>query len=448
MSRSVSLFLVCAIAVGCGSASTPSPIAPSTALSVTPSTGTASVNGSVQTSAGAAAGMNVELVGSALRATVGSDNRFALAGIAPGAHRLRFTGMGANAEVALDSVAAGETLEVIVDVNGAAATVQSGRKLAVNETRFEGRIVSVPPDVAAGTLLIGERTVSTNASTVIKDGSRTIALADLTATMLVEVTGVEGETAFAARLIDVLRDPVLQLDGTIAGLTGTASEFEFTFGTRTVRGNSATEFKGGGSNPTFARLANGAVVHVAAADKGEFLLATRINLPSEPVSTEPPVPVVTAEGTLTAVTGTSPVLTLSVGTSTVVTSASTVVRRKNETLTLAALAVGQTISAEGTAGTGGAINATRISIEYDPAAPPAPPVTPAAPFDVEGIVSGKAGTCPAVTFVVQTKTIVADASTQYLQLTCSTLANGATVRVKGRLEEDGSVTADQIKKSK
>jgi hypothetical protein len=447
MSRSVSLFLVCAIAVGCGSASAPSPLSPSTALTVSPSTGTASVNGSVQTSAGAA-GMTVELVGTALRATVGSDNRFALAGIAPGTHRLRFTGMGANAEVTLDSVSAGETLEVIVDVNGAAATVQSGRKLAVNETRFEGRIVSVPPDVAAGTLLVGERTVTTTASTVIRNGSRTIALADLTAATLVEVTGVEGETSFAARLIDVLRDPVLQLDGTVAGLTGTAAEFEFTLGTRTIRGNSATEFKGGGSNPAFARLANGDAVHVAAADKGAFLLATRINLPSEPESTEPPVPVVTAEGTLTAVAGTSPVLTLTVGTSTVVTSASTIVRRKNETLTLAALAVGQTVSAEGIAGTGGAINATRISIEVDPAAPPAPPVTPAAPFDVEGIVSARTGTCPAVTFIVQTKTVVADASTQYVQLTCATLANGATVRVKGRLQEDGSVTADQIKKSK
>jgi hypothetical protein len=55
---------------------------------------------------------------------------------------------------------------------------------------------------------------------------------------------------------------------------------------------------------------------------------------------------------------------------------------------------------------------------------------------------------PAVTFTVQAKTILANASTQYVQLTCASLGNGALVRVKGTVESDGKVTASQIKKTK
>lgn len=443
MSRSVSLFLVCAIAAGCSSTSSRSPMAPMTSLTVSTTAGTAAISGSVQNAQGGGAGLGVAIVGTSLNTTVGADNRFSLSGIPAGAHRLHFSGPGTNAEVTLEPVASGETLDVIVSVNGLAATVQTGRKLAVNETRFEGRIESLPPDAAAGTLVVAGRTVTTTASTVIRNGSQTVSLASLSEATLVEVTGVEGETSFAARLIDVLRDPQVHVDGTVAGLTGTAAAFEFTIGTRTVRGTSATDFNGG-SNASFARLADGQTVHVTAADKGEFVLATRINLPED----APAVPVVTASGTLSAITGTIPALTLTVGTSTVITNEQTLVRRKNETLTLAALATGQVLQVEGTAGAGAEINATKITIENDPAVPPAPPVTPASPFDAEGIVSGLTGTCPAVTFVVQTKAIAANASTQFVQLTCGTLGNGATVRVKGRLQPDGTVIADQIKKSK
>jgi hypothetical protein len=434
MSRRVCALLVCAIAAGCGGSAT-APLAPSSVPATASSpTSTATITGAVQTPAGTAAGMIVDLVGSSLRTAVDGDNRFAFAGVPAGQHRLRFSGAGANAEVALDPVASGETMNVVIAVSGASASVQSGHKIGVNETRFEGRIASI--DTAAGTIVIGERTVTTSGSTVLKDGSRAIALTALTETMLVEVTGVQGETSFAARLIDVLPDPKLNLDGTVAGLTGTAAAFEFTLGSRRIAGGASTDFKGG-PNPSFARLANGVAVHVAALDKGTFAEATRINLQEDPSATP-----TSATGTLTAIDGDAPVLTLTVGTSTVLTDAATVVRQGNLTLTLAALAVGQTLAVEGTLGLDGiTFTASRIQIEGSPA--PAPEPQPVA-FDAEGTVSALAGTCPAVTFTLQEKTIAVNAATHYVQVTCGALANGTTLRVKGTLQGDGTVVATMV----
>jgi hypothetical protein len=430
MSRRLCVLLVCAIAAGCGGSGT-APLAPSPASVTTPTSSTAAISGAVQTPAGPAAGMNVDIVGSTLRAIVDSDNRFAFPAVPAGQHRLRFSGAGANAEVGLDPVSPGETMMVVISINGAAASVQSGHKVGANETRFEGRIASI--DLEEGTLVVGARTVATSASTVIRTGSRAITLAALAEPMLVEVTGVEAETSFAARLIDVQPDPKLNLEGTVAGLTGTAASFEFTLGARRIVGSGATEFRGG-SNASFARLANGEAVRVAALDKGEFAEATRIHLQEDPTKTPASI-----RGTLTAIAGTAPALTLTVGDATVMTNAATVVRQGNHVLSLAALTVGQTLSVEGTLGLDGTtFTAARIQIEGGGSP------GPALSFDAEGAVSGLGGTCPAVTFTLDGRAVAATAATHFVQVTCATLANGMTVRVKGTVQGDGSVVASQI----
>jgi hypothetical protein len=434
MSLRVCALLVCAVAAACGG-SAPAPLAPSAASATAASPViTAAITGAVQTPAGTAAGLMVEIVGSSLRMAVDTGNRFTFAGVPAGQHRLRFSGAGVNAEVTLDPVAAGETLNVVIAVSGSAAHVQSGHKVGADETRFQDRITSI--DTTAGTFALGERTVTTSGSTIIRSGSRAIALSDLRETMLVEVTGVEGETSFAARLIDVLGDPKLNLDGMVSGLTGTAAAFEFTLGAHRIVGSGATDFKGG-SNPSFARLANGLTVHVAALDKGTFAEATRINLKDDPSATPASV-----TGTLEAMSGTSPVLTLTIGTATVLTDAATVVRKGNLTLTLEALAIGQTLAVEGTVGLDGTtFTAARIQIEGSPA-------PPASPFDAEGTVSALDGTCPAVTFSLQDRTIAVGPATHYVQVTCAALTNGTTLRVKGTIQGDGSVVATLVQLKK
>lgn len=314
-----------------------------------------------------------------------------------------------------------------------------GPVLSANETRFSGRVEVSPDDAAANTLLVAGRTVVVSTSTTIKNGSQIVAASSLAVDTLLDVVGVQGETTFAARLIDVLRDPQVQADGTVSGLAGTASSFTFTLDGRSVRGTSATEFKGG-PNPSFARLGDGVAVHVTADDKGTYLQATRVILQEVE---DPAAPEVKLTGTIAAMTGTAPALTLTVGTSMVLTNAATVVRRKNDTLTLAALEVGQTVEVTGTADADGAIIATRIQIEGGAAAP----APPAASFDATGTISARTGTCPAVTFTLNGKTVTTSATTSYVQLDCAALVDGAKVRVKGSMNGD-AVSATWVKKEK
>jgi hypothetical protein len=229
--------------------------------------------------------------------------------------------------------------------------------------------------------------------------------------------------------------PQVQLQGTVSSLTGTASAFEFMIGTRRVTGSTVTEFKGGLA-PSFARVIDGAKVHVSGAVQGAYVAAARITFQDEEV----PAVETTVSGAISAITGTAPALTLTIGTATVTTSDATVVRRKNETLTLMALAVAQKVDVTGVAGTDGVIEARRIQISGTPVVKPVP-------FQAKGVVSGVAGTCPVVTFTVQNKTVTTAASTKFVQLTCATLTNGRNVQVNGTTV-DGVSTAATIKKRK
>lgn len=425
MSRRVFALLVCAVAAGCGG-STSTPLAPAATQTTNSAVTTASINGAVQTPAGTAAGMTVDVIGTTLRATVGSDNRFGFPAVPAGQHRLRFSGGGANAEVALDPVSSGESLDVVVAVSGATASIQSGHKLGVNETRFEARITSI--DAAAGSLVAADKTVTTTTATVIKNGSQTIPLSALTATTLIEVTGTQGTTSFAARLIDVLRDPQLQINGTVAALTGNASAFEFTLGARRITGTGATEFRGG-PNPSFARLANGVSVHVTAADKGTHAEATRIIVQEDETATPGSV-----TGLLASVMGTSPSLTLQVAGNTVRTNAATLVRRGSTVLPLSALALGQTLAVDGTLGTDGSITAAKIQIEELAAS-------------ITGTLTAITGTSPTLTLTVGGASVVTNADTIVRRgtsvVTLATLATGQSLVVDGT-SAGGIITAAQI----
>lgn len=428
---------------------------------------------------------------------------------------------GSSASSPLAPAAAPQPTSVTNAGGTDAGEAARGPVLSADETRFSGRVEASPADAAENTLVVGGKTVVVSDATTIKNGSQSVSPASLTVDTLVDVVGVQGETTFAARLIEVLRDPQVQADGTVSDLSGTASAFAFMLNGRRVTGTSATEFKGG-PNPSFARLTDGIAVHVTAADKGTYLQATRVILQEETAGAPevkvqgtitaitgtapaltltvgtttvvtnaatlvrrknetltlsalsadqqvevtgtaatdgvvaalrvqietvaatpaPTAPEVKVQGAISAISGTSPALTLTVGAHTVITSSATVVRRKNDTLTLAALAVGQTVEVTGTANSDGAIAALRVQIEEAAA----PPVTSTA-FDATGTIAARAGTCPAVTFTLNGKTVTTSATTNYVQLDCADLANGAKVRVKGSADGD-AVTATWIKKEK
>ncbi|MDQ3169251.1 MAG: DUF5666 domain-containing protein [Acidobacteriota bacterium] len=229
----------------------------------------------------------------------------------------------------------------------------------------------------------------------------------------------------------------VQLQGTVSAVTGAADAFSFTVKGRSVSGTAATAFKGG-TTRSFAGLVDGKSVHVAGIDKGTFVHATTITFQEE---VPPAPPAVVISGTLSAITGDVPALTLTVGSSTVVTTGTTMVRNKNTALTLSALVVGQKVEVTGIADVDGIITATRVRIT--PAAPP-----PVVKFSGKGVVVDVAGSCPAATFTLQGKTVVTRAATKFTKVTCATLANGSTLQVTGTVSGDGSVSADTVKKIK
>jgi hypothetical protein len=59
-------------------------------------------------------------------------------------------------------------------------------------------------------------------------------------------------------------------------------------------------------------------------------------------------------------------------------------------------------------------------------------------------VSGLGGTCPALTFTVNSTRVSTNASTQFLKGTCGQLKNGTKVEVEGARLSDGSITAAKV----
>jgi hypothetical protein len=81
--------------------------------------------------------MTVTVVGMNQGAVADSEGRFTLNGVRPGPVRLQFTGAGVNAVLELESVAPGETLNIIVSVAGTTAVLESRSSTSVGPSDDE-----------------------------------------------------------------------------------------------------------------------------------------------------------------------------------------------------------------------------------------------------------------------------------------------------------------------
>jgi hypothetical protein len=72
-----------------------------------------------------AIGMTVTVVGLNVGTVADSQGRFTLSPVPPGPVRLQFTGAGVNALLDLESVAPGETLDIVVSVDGESAVLEA-----------------------------------------------------------------------------------------------------------------------------------------------------------------------------------------------------------------------------------------------------------------------------------------------------------------------------------
>jgi hypothetical protein len=159
------------------------------------------------------------------------------------------------------------------------------------------------------------------------------------------------------------------------------------------------------------------------------------------------------QGRITAIDTTARVL--QVAGKSVSVPAGTPIQHDGNTLALTDLRVGDRVEIHGTRN-GTAIVATTINAET--ANPPA--VTPPPGDDhghdgddkneaeVKGALSARAGTCPSLTFNVGSVKVQTNAATTFDDTSCSALANGTEVEVKGARQADASILATRVEKEK
>jgi hypothetical protein len=428
---------------------------------VTP--GSATITGRVQS---AGAGATVAVAGSPASTGLDSAGNFTLRNVTPGDVQLRVTSASANAMVPLAGVQAAQTVEIVVTMAGSSANVESEVRHGAGEAELKGVVEALPPTTPALAFKAAGKTVVTNASTVFVNGSGTRTFADLKLGARVEAQGsFAGDTLTAAR-VEIEDHEVpnpgpnpgptpsptpkpeqeAELSGAISALTGSASSFQFTIGSRLVKGDATTTINGSSNaGKTFADLKNGVDVEVKGVQKDGFVQASRIHLENE--AEPPPGPQAEAEveGTVSALTGSASAFQFTVGSTLVKGDSKTTFGESSKTTnTFTDLKNGVKVEVKGVRATDGSVQAARIQIENgdDDNGDDNDNENEA---DAEGTLGAVTGTCPAIASTVGSTKFTTSASTRFDDA-CSSFKAGDRVEVKGSKNTDGSIAATRLRK--
>lgn len=142
----------------------------------------------------------------------------------------------------------------------------------------------------------------------------------------------------------------------------------------------------------------------------------------------------TLTGNITAVTGSCPAVSLTVGAQTIAVDATT-------TITGGActdLLVGRTVTIVIVTQPDGSLTASAITLATDTD-------DPIERSDVDGTVASVQGACPVVTFLVHGERIVSDEATAFVGGSCAMLRPGSRVRVEGTRAANGTLVASLIR---
>ena len=431
-------------AIGCGGSSK-SPIAPtSTGGSGAVITGTVRSGGaSIAASTSAADhGVSVSVVGTNVRSGLDAAGRFSLTGVPAGDLQLKFTGSGVDATLPVSQVQTSQTIELVVNLTGSFATLESERRESAGEVQLEGRVESLPPTMADKTLKVSGNTILTDGSTRIVRGGADRPFSDLEIGMRVHVVARPSGSNYLAVSITVQNTntnvPVV-VNGLVEALSGNATAFEFKIGSRVIKGDVLTDFFGNGNDDTFAELENGQRVEVKGQQRDGFVYAARIHINGDDDDSDDDDQDSSASihGVLNSKSGAPPTMTLTVGTTTVRTNGDTVVQRRGDVQQLSVLQVGMTLHVVGDRQADGSIDARRIQIMDDEVGDQ---------MEIEGAAGGVQGTCPSLTFGVNGFTVVTNGSTAFgPPLTCTGLKSGTKVLVNGTRQANGSILATSVK---
>lgn len=314
------------------------------------------------------------------------------------------------------------------------------------EAEVEGTIQALPPTTAPLTFKVAGRTVITGASTVFKEGDATRTFADLKLGMTVEVKGTASGGDITATRVEIEEqenEPAeVEVEGVVSNLSGPATSFQFSIGSRLIKGDTNTKFSGDANTPaSFTDLKNGVEVQVQGRQMTGFVQAGHIEIEKENEPPQPPQnPEVSIDGMLKTIVGAVPMLTLMLNTTPVHTTSATIVQRSGNMLTLAALQVGQTLEVEGTRRTDGSIDAKKITIED------AENENEDNEVEVEGTMTLLTGTCPTISFTVSGVSFKTSASTRFDDTACAAFKNGDKVEVRGTKPSSGPVLVTRLRR--
>lgn len=207
--RSVIVLFALFVSVAAGSA------ACSNSNPAGPSTSGATINGSLIADR-AMSGVTVSVSGTNLGAAVGSSQQFTIHEVPAGSVRLLFRGPALNGAIDLSGVRDADTIEVRVRVNGSSVSLESENRRHdddnddddddEDEVEFSGTLTSRTGLAPNLTLIVGGRTVRTNAGTEIRTRHGGNAL-DFSALVLGQTLEVKGnrqpDASIVARRIRV-----------------------------------------------------------------------------------------------------------------------------------------------------------------------------------------------------------------------------------------------------
>jgi hypothetical protein len=387
MRKSLGAIIVAAAlsAAACGGKGN-APTAPSGGGAATPvspagpaSPAAATITGSVQN---ASAGATVGIGGTSMSATLDPAGRFTLVNVPAGDVQLQVNSGAAQAAVPIPGVQAAQTVEVVVMVSGASASLESEVRHGAGEAELKGVVEALPPTTPALTFKAAGKSVTTNASTIFVSHGAARTFTDLKLKMRVEVKGtLAGDTFTATRVemedaaapapgpapVPAPNPPApapkpepgeAELSGPISALSGSASSFQFNIGSRVVKGDGTTSILGSSNAvKTFADLKNGTTVEVKGVQREGFVQASRIRLegPEEEPGDDHGVET-EVEGMLGAISGTCPAIASSVGVTKFTTSSST----EFDGTKCEAFMSGDKVQVKGTKKSDGSIAATRL----------------------------------------------------------------------------------------
>ena len=322
-------------------------------------------------------GLVVTVNGTSISSGLDAAGRFMLTGVPSGDLQLQFSGP-ASGTIPVNGVKPTETITLVVTVTSSTVELESAARTGAGEEQLEGRIESLPPAMPAGALKVAGRTVMVDGATRIRHGSTNVDFDDLEVGYRVHVKGSpSGSNLLASTII---------VQNMNAGDDQEEDE-----------------------------------------DEGE----------DEEDNEEEQDESASIHGELMSIAGSTPNLQLLVGTTTVRTSSSTVVRRRGDVQTLAELRQGMDLHVVGDRQADGSLDARMIQINDD---------ATGAEVEIQGAAGGVSGNCPNLSFGINGYAIRTDGSTTYDGVTCATMKSGLQVKVNGISQADGSILATSVKR--